>query len=323
MAVAPLTHHEILALVEPFARGGRAVDLAASRRAERQVAFRAVVHEVEGLGALTERLQLEHPRSGRFVLTRLVSGPLGLEARLVAGGDDAGELLARIDSVAPAAQFARGTGWAIAYRQSVQRASARAGGGLQLIVDGAAATAGGLLVRIKVSSVQGIPAELDIAADADVLLPEDLLAVLGWSWKPLRRVRDGWKAFVDLKGDGPKRSADAQAKLVRTLEHLAHTLAEPPARFHERHRRARWGVVGRRLIPLLGTVALVAGAAGVARLQLAENSIWRMLIFHAPPLLLAGLFCLRELPRIEIPPLPRRSPDPIWPGLETACSATR
>ena len=33
----------------------------------------------------------------------------------------------------------------------------------------------------------------------------------------------------------------------------------------------------------------------------------RMLMFHSPPLLLIAFFCMRELPRIEIPPLPRRS----------------
>jgi hypothetical protein len=40
MDTAPFTHHEILALVEPFARRGRRVDLAASDRVARLIAFR-------------------------------------------------------------------------------------------------------------------------------------------------------------------------------------------------------------------------------------------------------------------------------------------
>jgi hypothetical protein len=37
-----------------------------------------------------------------------------------------------------------------------------------------------------------------------------------------------------------------------------------------------------------------------------------MLIFNAPPLLLMLVFCLREVPRLEIPPLPRASKVPTW-----------
>ena len=40
MSAPPLTHHEILALAAPFARAGWQVDLAASQRAERRIAFR-------------------------------------------------------------------------------------------------------------------------------------------------------------------------------------------------------------------------------------------------------------------------------------------
>jgi hypothetical protein len=37
-----------------------------------------------------------------------------------------------------------------------------------------------------------------------------------------------------------------------------------------------------------------------------------MLIFNAPPILMMLFFCLRELPRIEIPPLPRASRASAW-----------
>jgi hypothetical protein len=89
------------------------------------------------------------------------------------------------------------------------------------------------------------------------------------------------------------------------VEHLARTLNEAPQRFHERLHRRRWGVTLRRAMPALGGIGLLLGAAAVPRIDLAEDSVLRMLIFHAPPLLLVAFFCLREMPRIEIPPLPR------------------
>jgi hypothetical protein len=36
-----------------------------------------------------------------------------------------------------------------------------------------------------------------------------------------------------------------------------------------------------------------------------DVSLVRMFIFHAPPLLMVGIFAMRELPVIEIPPIPR------------------
>ena len=49
----PLTHHEIMSLVAPFARSGRHVDLAASDRPQRRLAFKLVEHAavVDGLPA--------------------------------------------------------------------------------------------------------------------------------------------------------------------------------------------------------------------------------------------------------------------------------
>ena len=68
MARHPLTHHEILGLIEPFTRRGLHVDLAASNRIERRLLFKPIVHEevlhedegAEFAGA-SEVLQLESP----------------------------------------------------------------------------------------------------------------------------------------------------------------------------------------------------------------------------------------------------------------------
>jgi hypothetical protein len=52
-------------------------------------------------------------------------------------------------------------------------------------------------------------------------------------------------------------------------------------------------------------VALLGSAPLIQLLSLEDSSLARMFIFHAPPLLLIGIFMMRELPVIEVPPLPR------------------
>lgn len=69
---------------------------------------------------------------------------------------------------------------------------------------------------------------------------------------------------------------------------------------------------GWRGVPLLGCLLLIAASLAVPLLELGPGSVWRMLIFNAPPLLLLWLFTLRELPRIELPPLPRPLPANAW-----------
>jgi hypothetical protein len=94
--------------------------------------------------------------------------------------------------------------------------------------------------------------------------------------------------------------------------HLACVLEEPPSRFHERWVVARWRVFLRRLMPLAACIGLIVCAAAVPKLHLAERSGLRMLILNSPPILLMLFFCLREVPIVEIPPLPRRSAAASW-----------
>ena len=103
----PLTHHQIIGLVEPFTRRGRHVDLAASNRLERWLVFKPVEHEA----GLRETLKLENAYDGYFRLTRRLHRDNGLEASLVAEGADAGELLRRIEAVPPQRQFSSGAGF--------------------------------------------------------------------------------------------------------------------------------------------------------------------------------------------------------------------
>lgn len=311
---SPYTHHQILSVVEPFTRRGRQVDLAASDRMARRLAFKPVDHAE--LGA-TEVLQLENPGAERWRLSRLLTLVGGAQAQLVAEGKDPADLLARVEAVDPSCHISSGPGWVLAKSHKLELRSAppRPGDLPPLILTDAVAQFDGLRLKLRVSPVKGIAGEVELQAtggDDTLTLPEDLLAVLGWDWARLIETGGGWRTRLRLRGGGAARSQDAEAKLDRAVRHLAQTLAEPPALFHDKQVGARWRVVLHRAMPLLGGVALVVGAALVAKLDLAQDSLVRMLIFHSPPILLMLFFCMNELPRVEIPPLPRRPSGLSW-----------
>ena len=310
MQKPPLTHHEIIGLVEPYTRAGRHVDLAASDRIARRLAFKPAAGHT---GDLQEALSLDNPGISTWRLTRTITHASGLVASVQAEGREAGPLLALVEAVPAQGQFSSGEGWLIAHHHRLEAAAGTLAA--RRVLMRSVARVRSLTLEVSVSRVPGVLAEIDISAPAEspLDLPDDLLAVLGLDWTRLRRVSAGWRGSLRLKNNEPERSADARNKLERTAQHLARTLAEPPARFHERHAAARWRVVARRATPLFGALALLAGAAAVGQLDLAENSVWRMLIFHAPPLLMVVFFCMREMPRIEIPPLPRPLRAHAWP----------
>jgi hypothetical protein len=308
VALPPLTHHEILRLVEPFTRRGRRVDLDATDRLARRLVFRPVDHGGDTDAALIrERLELEPTSAAAFRLTRVLARADGLEARLTATGAEPGALLAQVEAIAPASQFRSGAGYGIALDQRQDGAD-----GLRLTRG--VARIDGLTLTLAMATVRRYPADLDIATAAGdpIELPEDLLAVLGWDWARLVRSKHGWQSKLRLHGRGAEQSRRAEAALERAARHLAQTLAEPPPRFHDRHLAARWGVACRRAIPLLTGIAMVVAAATVPLHAIPENSVYRLLILNAPPLLLALAFCLQEMPRLEIPPLPRRATAPAW-----------
>lgn len=314
----PLTHHQILDLVAPFSRAGLQVDLAASQRLERRLAFRAVQHAaVDGVHpALTEILWLDASDASRITLRRVLTAPDGLDATLEADGADAPVLLARLRAVPLQRQWRLGSGWVMALSHRVVSgapggAPGDAGGGLQ--PTWVAVQLHGFRLRWTPPPVHSRLGELRLApAGGQTRLPEDLLAVLGYPWTRLVAMDGAWVAHLRQRGTGLAAFAQAEQRLVRTADHLAATFAAPPALFHPRHRGARWRVTGRRSIPALLSLGLVGAAAAVPQLALSPDSVLRMLILNAPPLLLIGFFCLREVPRIEIPPLPRRLRQAAW-----------
>jgi hypothetical protein len=303
-----MTHHEMLELVAPFARLGRHVDLAGSDRLRRRVAFKPLEHaETADVPRLRETLTLEDSSSGSYRLTRLLTPPGGPAARLEAEGRDPGELLASICNVPPQRQFRAAQGVLIATSFRVEPGPA------SMRLTSAMAQVAAINVKLDASIPRGPAAIVLTRAPGDRLeLPQDALAVLGGEWSRLRMSGETGAGEVQLPRHEPRRSRLAEAAIESAALHLACVLEEPPSRFHERWVVARWRVFLRRLMPLAACIGLIVCAAAVPKLHLAERSGLRMLILTSPPILLMLFFCLREVPIVEIPPLPRRSAAASW-----------
>jgi len=318
-AAPPLTHHEILGLVEPFTRRGRRVDLAATNRLERRLVFKPIAHAATGPTApeVRERLQLESFSTGTFRLTRELALGDGPRATLQAVGPDPGALLAEVSAVPVEHHFRSGDGYVIArsYALPPVAGDARPADAVAraMLVAGEVRVAG-LTLAITVSPVKGMSGDITLSpAPGTVLdLPDDLLAVLGWDWARLIANRDGWKSKLRLRGDVVKRSRMAERALDRVATHLAETIRGTPSGYHDRWVRARWGVVVRRAIPVLTLVTLLVAISAIPRLFVERKpGVW-LLMFHVPALLIAISFCMQELPVYEIPPWPRRRAGGTW-----------
>ena len=151
MTPPPLTHHDILGLVEPFSRGGRHVDLSASNRQERRLVFKAIEHAADGPGAgpLKEVLHLDSFGTGTFRLTRTLTHASGLQATLEAMGPEPATLLARVDAVPPPLQFRAGPGWLVARSYALEGAAAP-------VLRRGTVQADGLKLTMTVSAVRGV-----------------------------------------------------------------------------------------------------------------------------------------------------------------------
>lgn len=317
----PLTHHEILGLIGPFTRRGLHADLSASRRSERKLLFRPIAHPAPDGGAVPvqEVLAVEVPEDGRYRLVRTLAqgrGDESLKATLTAEGPDPERLLTELARVPIERQLHRVAGVVLerSYRLEPpdgRPASERPWG---LVLTSVHALVQGVTLDVDAERDRGVALQvrLSVPPNRDLEVPEDLIAVLGRGFRPLENYFTYWRGTLGLPRREPERTAATEERLDALVTHLEETLTQPPSAFHERFRRARWGVSFRRGLPLLTLLGMIAATPAVGMLPMEEGTVLRMLIFHAPPLMLAALLLFSELPRIEFPPLPRPLRQERW-----------
>jgi hypothetical protein len=141
---------------------------------------------------------------------------------------------------------------------------------------------------------------------------EDLLAVLGWGWRPLRQDERGtWWGSLKPPAREPKRTARLEAMLDKTVDHIAQTLATGPGEFHRRHYGSRWRAAFQRLLPsLIGSSLVVVFVVLV--FVLPKTSFTHMIMLD---LAIAGIVAMALMDksyRMEIPPMPRPLTQTQW-----------
>ena len=311
MPAPPLTHHDILALVEPFVRAGRQVDLAASDRTARRINFKPIDHVAP---VLREELVLHCLSDGGFKLVRTAVRPDATRGVLAGTGDDASALLKLFDTVPLQRHFDLDGDLVVARSYQLEPYLARSANTAKVVLRRGEAQLDGLHLAFDIPLVKGVAADISLTPGrGDTLaLPQDLLAVLGWDWARLIRKQDLWISRFRLRGDSQRRTVHAEAAMRRATDHLQQVLAAPPAQFHVRHVRARWGVVLRRAIPTLAALGMIGGVFLLPRLAPNQDPGMWLALHYAPIALLAAAFMLQELPAFEIPPLPRRLRAARW-----------
>ncbi len=217
----PWTHHDIIRLVAPFTEHGRQLDLEASSRTERRLVFRPRLHGVAVGGmSITEHLVLENPSRGTYRAVRDAILPDGLLSRLIAQGPEPGGVLAAIEHVPVARGIQSGKGFVVAISHVIEPfgwTPSHGAGEPTLVFKRAVAKAAGLSLTVVVSDVRGYPATAEIAAPAGetIDLPHDFLSVAGAEWRPLERVKAGWRTTLSIRGREPRLSERIEASVER------------------------------------------------------------------------------------------------------------
>ncbi len=118
----PLSHHEILGWIEPFARRGLQADLAQSDRLAGKLLFRdqPLRGAAPGESDLVVRLRLERPAAGRFRLLREARLASGLVATLALEGEDAAQLLEQLERVPVRRQLLEAPGYVVVFDHELE-----------------------------------------------------------------------------------------------------------------------------------------------------------------------------------------------------------
>ncbi len=349
MVVPPLTHHDIIRRATPLTKGGLKVNLAASDRAARYIEF-AAQSAADGPYKILHTLEVDE--DDKQLLTRLLIHPDGLVSSLSAVVENLDDAL-KVFEKFPLDRQMVATGTTVAaysYILEPEHRGTLSSAVVQLRF--VCAHVGDVEVRIDTSTGGGMPADVRLlwrgvtapylpenladggdipldhrAAQKDrlaafkepvmssrVKFPDDILAILGPQWRPLRFQGDHWKGVLRQLGTHEKRTRRAERYIDEAIRHLSETFAKPSEHYQPTHSKARWQVYIRRLQPVMVFVGILA-LMPISWFFVSNGTVSiHPLALGLTPLLMVGVVVLtaREIPVMEIPPRPAALPAGSW-----------
>lgn len=312
VSLPPLSHHDVLRAAAALTRRGQRVDLAASDRAKRKIAFQEQTLLADPAIKTTHELYLLE--EGATILIRKAHLGGRLQATLTSQGANIESLAAALERLPAQDQFRDADGTVVADSYDIDP-DTQAGPELT----GCATIIRGLLIQTDARTVIGEPMSTSLSCPAGGpawSLPDDLLALTHAGWRPLTETDEGWSTTLQVPVREPARSRETLRRFALMAGQVAAALSAPAGHYHRERRGARWRLYLRRFLPIVVCIAIVAALPLLDRFVLGDERGLHPGFLSLPPLLMIGALVLtwREMPRIEIPPRPGTLIDEAWPA---------
>ncbi len=353
MAKPPLSHHDIVKMTAPMSRAGYKVNLARCDRNERYIEFESTMGSTADITSVF-CLELH---TDQDLLVRVVMHSSGLVSTLRAKFNDLEQMLNCFEQVPTARQISADHIAVVArsYTLAPNLKSSETKPDIRL--NFVCAHVANLELRVDISASGGMPADArllavgtastnlrEILADETELpldhraalalrqqsmskpinnklsgYPDDLLAVLGTQWRPLRFQGDHWKCLLRQLGKGNSRSSLAEKHVEQAVQHLYNTVQRGSSHYHRDNKKARWQVFFRRLQPIMVLLGMLSIMPISWFLVSTGTMSINPLALSITPLLMVGAIVLtaREVPVMEIPSTPRDLPSMSWSSTNT------
>lgn len=349
MTAPPLTHHDIIRRAAPLTRTGQKVNLAACDRATRYIEFEARAGDNTSVFVVHA---LEVDEDNQQLFSRILTHPCGLVSTLTAVITDLDAAIDLFDKIPQSRQIQNHENHVSAHSYTLEpdyktgkelasvqlRFTCAHVSGVELRID--TSTGGGMPADVRLLTIGKASAYLrETLADGGDLpldhraarkyrlkalesptisampsLPDDILAILGPQWRPLRFQGDHWKGVLRQLSKRESRTARAEKYIDQALAHLHSVLNTSPELYHATHGKARWRVYVRRLKPVMVFVGILA-LMPISWLFVSSGAMTiHPLALGLTPLLMVGVVVstAREIPVMEIPPRPAVLPASAW-----------